>query len=107
MILAALNANGGQKWFDSRPRLTRLLSWPCSGKVLPLQLTGSESEEIKISVEIPLRRLKLVREGGAVEANARCGLNPSLRHIPIRCRVAVFDRSRPCGFARQPAIERP
>lgn len=50
MILAALNANGGQKWFEQQAIANPVAFMTLLGKVLPMQVAGSESQEIKISV---------------------------------------------------------
>jgi len=50
MILAALNANGGHKWFEQQAAANPVAFMALLGKVLPMQVSGSESQEIKISV---------------------------------------------------------
>jgi hypothetical protein len=50
MILGALNAKGGQKWLEEQAEANPVAFMTLLGKILPMQLTGSESEEIKICV---------------------------------------------------------
>jgi hypothetical protein len=50
MILGALNASGGQKWFVQQAAANPVAFMALLGKVLPMQVTGSESQEIKISL---------------------------------------------------------
>jgi hypothetical protein len=50
MILGALSAGGGQKWLEEQMKANPVAFMTLLGKILPMQLTGSASEEIKISL---------------------------------------------------------
>jgi hypothetical protein len=50
MILGALSAVGGQRYLEEQATANPVAFMTLLGKVLPMQLTGSESREIKISV---------------------------------------------------------
>ena len=50
MILGALNANGGQNWLEQQATANPVAFMTLLGKVLPMQVAGSESQEIKISL---------------------------------------------------------
>lgn len=50
MILSALNANGGQKWFEQQAAANPVAFMALLGKVLPMQVAGSESAPIQLKV---------------------------------------------------------
>ena len=50
MIRGALSAGGGQKWLEEQMKANPVAFMTLLGKILPMQLTGSASEEIKISL---------------------------------------------------------
>jgi hypothetical protein len=53
MILDALNAKGGQKWLAQQARENPVGFMMLLGKVLPMQVSGTASEEIKICMVNP------------------------------------------------------
>jgi hypothetical protein len=66
MILGALSAAGGQKYLEQQAKANPVAFMTLVGKVLPLQVAGSESAPIQLNVIPALRRRRLLASYGAL-----------------------------------------